>query len=143
MPSGDENCTLGNVTPACITSVYEWNAKNISDPNINESNVFYIEKREYEYVVRINNDEKYDLSQNEQIMIKRNHKYTMPQTIDIEIGDEMVVYIDGKIEHILIESIETLPKKTDVYLIYREPWGLLVAESMLAYNGCPIEPLTD
>lgn len=142
-PKGDDNCTFGVVTQQCIYESVAWAKKELSDPSILESKVFHIEKREYEYIVRINDDEKYDLSQNEQIIVKRNHKYIVPATIDLELGDEMLVYVDGKLEHIEIKSTQTLPKKTDVYLIYREPWGLIIAESMLAYNGCAIKPLTD
>ncbi len=145
IPEGDPACTVGDITRSCIEDVASWKTIDLGNPTYNESKVYNITERLHEYVVRINNDEKYELSQNEQILVKRDGKYILPETIDLKIGDEIVSYNNNSIELIFIENIETVPKESKVFLIYREPWGLLVAESMLAYNGCNVNqtPLTN
>lgn len=101
-----------------------------------ESTVFAINERDYESVLRINNEEKYDLSTHEQIVIKRNNEYKFVTSTKLKKDDQIVSYKDNELEFINVEKVEIVEKDTKVYLIYREPWGLLIAESMLAYNGC-------
>lgn len=85
--------------------------------------------------MRINNNEKYDLSLLEQPLIKRGSEYMLPEVSDLEIGDELFNY-DSPSDPIVIESLDVIEQDVDVFLFYREPWGLIVAGSLLAYNGC-------
>ena len=58
-----------------------------------------------------------------------------PEVTDLEVGDEIYNYDDPS-SPIVIDSLNIIEEDLDVFLFYREPWGLLVAGSMLAYNGC-------
>jgi hypothetical protein len=101
-----------------------------------ESTVFNIYEKTNTTVIRINNEEKNDLSTVEQILIKRGGRYQFATTSNLKENDQIVFYKDGIEEFINIESLEVVEKETKVFLFYREPWGLIAAESMLAYNGC-------
>jgi hypothetical protein len=145
IPEGDEHCTPGNVTKHCMNLVELWESDNLNNISYSESTVNATNEQIYDEIVRINNDAKYDLSPQEQIVVKRDNKYKFITTSDLIVGDQIVSYKDGVVEFITIETFEIVAEETHVFLIYREPWGLIVAESMLAYNGCKISlpPTTD
>ncbi len=113
-----------------------WESDNLDNISYSESTVTGISEQIYDEIVRINDDEKYDLSTQEQIVVKRDNKYKFITSSDLIVNDQIVSYKDNVIEFINIETVEIIPQETHVFLIYRDPWGLLVAESMLAYNGC-------
>lgn len=136
IPEGDPNCTIGSVSKKCISLVDAWNSDSLENVSYIESTVFDINEQDYASIVRINDEEKYDLSTQEQILIKRANKYKFITSSKLKQGDQIVSYKDNELEFIDVEKVEIVKKDTKVYLIYREPWGLLIAESMLAYNGC-------
>jgi len=136
IPEGDEECSVGRVTKHCMNLVEMWESDNLENISYSESTVTGINEQVYDEIVRINNDEKYDLSTQEQIVVKRDNKYKFITSSDLIVNDQIVSYKDNVIEFINIETVEIIPQETHVFLIYRDPWGLLVAESMLAYNGC-------
>jgi hypothetical protein len=135
-PEGDETCSIGNVTRTCFELVENWRADTLNNVSYVESTVFNIYEQTYTTVLRINGDEKNDLSTFEQILIKRGDKYKFMTTSELKQYDQIVFYKDDILEFIDVESIEVIEKETKVFLFYREPWGLIAAESMLAYNGC-------
>ena len=120
----------------CWELVDNWRTNELKSASYVESTVFNIYEQTYPTVLRINNEEKNDLSTYEQILIKRGNKYQFMTTSDLKESDQIVFYRDGLVEFIYIESIEVVEKETKVFLFYREPWGLIATESMLAYNGC-------
>jgi hypothetical protein len=128
VPEGDDTCGIGYISDAC------WHL--VDNVSYIESTVFNIYEQTYTTVLRINNDEKYDLSTFEQILIKRDGKYRFMTTSELKQYDKIVFYKDDAVELIDFESSEIVEKETKVFLFYREPWGLIAAESMLAYNGC-------
>ena len=136
IPEGDPDCTIGSITKKCINLVDEWGSESLENVSYIESTVFAIDEQDYEAIVRINNEEKYDLSPQEQILVKRNNEYKFVISARLKENDQIVSYKDNALEFINVEKVEIIEKDTKVYLIYREPWGLLIAESMLAYNGC-------
>jgi hypothetical protein len=118
-----------------MIQVASWRDSNLINQKTLESKVTNIFKETKSSVVRINNNPKYDLSLVEQPVIKRGNEYMLPEAANLEIGDEIFNY-DNPSDPIVVESLDLVEKDTDVFLFYREPWGLLVAGSMLAYNGC-------
>jgi hypothetical protein len=116
--------------------VDDWRSDELDNVSFIESTVFNIYEQTYTTVLRINNDERYDLSTFEQILIKRGDKYRFMTTSELKQYDKIVVYKDDSVELIDFESSEIVEKETKVFLFYREPWGLISAESILAYNGC-------
>ena len=136
IPEGDETCSIGYVSDNCFHLVDKWRADELNNVSYVESTVFNIYEQTYTTVLRINNEEKYDLSTFEQILIKRGDKYQFMTTLELKEYDQLVFYKEGVLEFINVESIEVIEKETKVFLFYREPWGLIAAESILAYNGC-------
>jgi hypothetical protein len=124
------------VSKKCIDLVDAWKSDSIDNTSYIESEVFEISERDYSSVVRINDEEKYELSTAEQILIKRKNEYKFVTSSRLKANDQIVSYGDNMLDFINVEKIEIVEKDTKVFLIYREPWGLLIAESMLAYNGC-------
>ena len=135
-PEGDDACSIGEVTRNCLELVENWRADTLNNVSYVESTVFNIYEKTNTTVIRINNEEKNDLSTVEQILIKRGGRYQFATTSNLKENDQIVFYKDGIEEFINIESLEVVEKETKVFLFYREPWGLIAAESMLAYNGC-------
>lgn len=136
VPSGDDTCSVGYISNACWHLVDNWDADELNNMSYAESTVFNIHEQTYTTVLRINNEEKNDLSTFEQILIKREDKYKFMTTSDLKENDQIVFYKDNVLEFINVETIEVVQKLSKVFLFYREPWGLIAAESMLAYNGC-------
>ena len=135
-PEGDDACSIGEVTGTCAELVENWRADTLNNVSYIESTVFNIYEKTNTTVLRINNEEKNDLSAFEQILIKRGGRYQFATTSNLKENDQIVFYKDGIEEFINIESLEVVEKETKVFLFYREPWGLIAAESILAYNGC-------
>jgi hypothetical protein len=136
IPDGDDSCTVGYISDACWHLVDNWRTNELNNVSYVESTVFNIYEQTYTTVLRINGDEKNDLSTFEQILIRRGDKYQFMTTSELKQYDQIVFYKDDILEFIDVESIEVVEKETKVFLFYREPWGLIAAESMLAYNGC-------
>ncbi len=118
-----------------MIKVAAWKDLSLSNQATLESRVTNIFKQTKSSFMRINDNEKYDLSLLEQPLIKRGSEYMLPEVSDLQIGDELFNY-DNPSEPIVIESLNEIEEERDVFLFYREPWGLVVAASMLAYNGC-------
>jgi len=83
------------------------------------------------------------LSEFEQILVKVNEEYVFKITPNVNIGDIVISYKDGALTETRVLSIDKLNSKSKSVLIYREPYGLIVAGDTLAYNGCPIHMLTN
>jgi hypothetical protein len=91
----------------------------------------------YPSSIYFNGDNSKELSLSEQILVNRDQKFTFKTTADIKIGDIIVSYLDRELVDIKVESIDIVEKETKTFLFYRDPYGLIVADGMLAYNGCP------
>ena len=137
MPLGDSNCSIGNVTDECIDIVDKWNSSGLHKVNFLRSKVTDIKEATYESSIYFNNDPSKELSLSEQILVNRNEKFTFKTTAEIEVGDIIISYLDRDLVDIEVKSINIVEKETKTFLFYRDPYGLIIADGMLAYNGCP------
>ena len=135
LPAHDSNCSQGHITTECIIKVAAWRDLFMANPSTLESKVTNIFKQTKSSFMRINNNSKYDLSLVEQPLVKRGSEYMFPEVTGLEVGDELYNYDDPS-NPIVIDSLDIIEEDLEVFLFYREPWGLVVAGSMLAYNGC-------
>ena len=143
MPLGDPNCSIGNVTEECIDLVDKWNSRGLHNVNFVTSKVTSIKEAVYESCIYFNDDITKELSLSEQILVNRGSKFTFKTTSEIEIGDIIISYSDRELIDIPVTSINIVEKETKSFLFYREPYGLIIADGMLAYNGCPASSLTN
>jgi hypothetical protein len=137
LPLGDPNCSIGNVTDECIDIVDKWNSSGLHKVNFIESNVTDIKEATYESSIYFNDDISKELSLSEQILVNRDEKFTFKTTSEIKVGDIIISYLDKDLIDIEVKSINIVEKETKAFLFYREPYGLIIADGMLAYNGCP------
>ena len=137
MPLGDPNCSLGNITDECVDLVDKWNSDGLHKVNFVESKVTSIKEGVYESSIYFNDDITKELSLSEQILVNRDNKFTFKTTSEIKVGDIIISYSNRDLIDIPVESINIVEKETKTFLFYREPYGLIVADGMLAYNGCP------
>ena len=142
MPLGDNNCSVGNITDKCIEIVDNWNSDGLHNVNFLESKVTDIKEATYESSIYFNDDTSKELSLSEQILVNRDEKFTFKTTSEVKVGDIIVSYLDKDFIDIEVKSINIVEKETKTFLFYREPYGLLIADGMLAYNGCPALSLT-
>lgn len=143
MPLGDTNCSIGNVTEECIDLVDKWNSDGLHNVNFVKSKVTSIKETIYESCIYFNDDITKELSLSEQILINRDSKFTFQTTSEIKVGDIIISYSDRELVDIPVKSINIVEKETKTILFYREPYGLIIADGMLAYNGCPSASLTN
>ena len=90
IPEGDDTCTVGYVSKECWDLVDNWRTNELKSASYVESTVFDIYEQTYPTVLRINNEEKNDLSTFEQILIKRGNKYQFMTTSDLKESDQIV-----------------------------------------------------
>lgn len=142
MPTGDPECHVGNVTDKCIELVDSWNSDGLHAVNFNPSKITAIESSVYDSSIYFNDDPTKELSLTEQILVNRDKKFTFKTTSEVRVGDIIIAYSDRDLIDIPVTSINIVEKETKSFLFYREPYGLIVADGMLAYNGCPAGSLT-
>jgi hypothetical protein len=143
MTVGDQNCQLGYVSDECTNIISQWKSKSLDNVEFNISTLTDIKTDLKTKTIYFNEDLEKELSLSEVILINRNQEFTFKCVSEIEIGDIIIAsplaYAD--FEDILVESINTVEKETTTYLFYRDPFGLLIVDGMLAYNGCPTQLL--
>ncbi len=93
----------------------------------------------------INNDDKKRFSKKEDVLVFKDNKYVIVTLENLKIGDYLATYSaeDNVVNHTMIKDIKVVRKDTNVLLFYREPYGMMIAGGMLAYNGCPSQVLTN
>ena len=142
MPLGDPNCYLGYVSDECTNIISKWSNSILNNVNFYNSKLTDIKTDIKLQTIYFNEDSSKELSLSEVILINRNEEFTFKCVSEIEVGDIIISHLpDTDFEDILIESINIVEKETTTYLFYRDPFGLLIVDGMLAYNGCPTQLL--
>jgi hypothetical protein len=142
MPLGDLNCHLGYISDQCTDIISEWKSKGLHNVEFNLSKLTDIETDIKEKTIYFNEDSSKELSLSEVILINKDTEFTFKCVSEIEIGDIIISHLPNTdFENILVESINVVEKETTTYLFYRDPFGLLIVDGMLAYNGCPTQLL--
>jgi hypothetical protein len=115
-----------------------WSSKTITGLSTIESKIKHIEITPVHETIIINNDINKRFSLQEDFLILRDNDYIFTSSQNILVGDYLVEYKNNKQEIILINNIETIKEKRNVYDFYRHKFGIIIAESVLVYNAYPI-----
>lgn len=106
-----------------------------------ESKVTKIKKTSVSEIVIINDDQYKRFSTQEDILIIRDSKLMFCISSKLEVGDKIVKdkqeeFTDGPTY--VVYKVETLKQDRNVYDFMREPFGLIVADSLFVYNAYPV-----
>jgi hypothetical protein len=120
----------------------EWSSENNKEYTILESTVNSIKESEVSATVVINGDKYKRFSTQEDILVVRDGKLMFVISSELKNKDLVVKNADENIEDGLlyeVRSIEIIQEVRKVYDFTREPFGLIVADSLLVYNSYPVD----
>jgi hypothetical protein len=119
-----------------------WSSENNKEYTTVESVVNNIKESEVSDTVLINGDKYKRFSTQEDIFIVRENKLMFVISSQLKSGDLIVKnpeesLIDGPLYE--VRYIEIVKENRKVYDFMREPFGLIVADSLLVYNAYPVD----
>jgi hypothetical protein len=119
-----------------------WSSENNKEYTTVESVVNNIKESEVSDTVLINGDKYKRFSTQEDILVVRENKLMFVISSQLKFGDLVVKnpeesLIDGPLYE--VRSIEIVKENRKVYDFMREPFGLIVADSLLVYNAYPVD----
>ena len=120
----------------------EWSSENNKEYTTLESTVNSIKESEVSATVVINGDKYKRFSTQEDILVVRDGKLMFVISSELKNKDLIVKNADENIEDGLlyeVRSIEIIQEVRKVYDFMREPFGLIVADSLLVYNAYPVD----
>ena len=120
----------------------EWSSENNKEYITLESTVNRIKESEVSATVVINGDKYKRFSTQEDILVVRDGKLMFVISSELKNKDLIVKNADENIEDGLlyeVRSIEIIQEVRKVYDFMREPFGLIVADSLLVYNAYPVD----
>lgn len=120
----------------------EWSSENNKEYTTLESTVNSIKESEVSATVVINGDKYKRFSTQEDILVVRDGKLIFVISSELKNKDLIVKNTDENIEDGLlyeVRSIEIIQEVRKVYDFMREPFGLIVADSLLVYNAYPVD----
>jgi hypothetical protein len=106
-----------------------------------ESKVTNIKKTNVVETIIINDDKYKRFSTQEDILIIREEKLMFCVASELRINDQIVkspTEMIGDQAACIVYKIETVKEDRNVYDFMREPFGLVVADSLLVYNAYPV-----
>ena len=120
----------------------EWSSDKDKTYNTIESRVTKINESEVESTVIINGDKYKRFSIQEDVLVLREDKLIFVISSELKSGDLIVKnpeesLNDGPLYQ--VRSIEIVKENRKVYDFVKEPFGLMVADSLLVYNAYPID----
>jgi hypothetical protein len=123
-------------------ALQEWSSDKDKTYNTIESKVIKINESEVEYTVIINDDKYKRFSTQEDVLVLRGDKLIFVISSELKSGDLIVKnpeesLNDGPLYQ--VRSIEIVKENRKVYDFVKEPFGLIVADSLLVYNAYPID----
>jgi hypothetical protein len=123
-------------------ALQEWSSDKDKTYNTIESRVTKINESEVESTVIINGDKYKRFSMQEDILVLREDKLIFVISSELKSGDLIVKnpeesLNDGPLYQ--VRSIEIVKENRKVYDFVKEPFGLMVADSLLVYNAYPID----
>ena len=119
-----------------------WSSENNKEYTTVESVVNNIKESEVSDTVLVNGDKYKRFSTQEDILVVRENKLMFVISSQLKSGDLIVKnpeesLIDGPLYQ--VRSIEIVKEDRKVYDFMREPFGLIVADSLLVYNAYPVD----
>jgi hypothetical protein len=106
-----------------------------------ESKITNIKKTNVSETIIINDDIYKRFSTQEDILIIREAKSMFCVASELKINDQIVkspTELIGDQTACIVYKIETIKEDRNVYDFMREPFGLIVADSLLVYNAYPV-----
>ena len=134
--------TFGDMPILNHDALQEWSSDKDKTYNTVESKVTKINESEVEYTVIINDDKYKRFSTQEDVLVLRGDKLIFVISSELKSGDLIVKnpeesLNDGPLYQ--VRSIEIVKENRKVYDFVKEPFGLVVADSLLVYNAYPID----
>ena len=107
-----------------------------------ESKVTKIKKINVSEIVIINDDKYKGFSIQEDVLIIRDNKLMFCLASELKRNDQIVKneqegFVDGSTY--VVHTIKILKENKEVYDFMREPFGLIVADSLFVYNAYPVD----
>jgi hypothetical protein len=120
----------------------EWFSNKDKTYKTIESTVTKINESEVESTVIINEDKYKRFSTQEDVLVLRGDKLIFVVSSQLKFGDLIVKnpeesLTDGPLYQ--VRSIEIVKENRKVYDFVKEPFGLIVADSLLVYNAYPVD----
>lgn len=119
-----------------------WSSEKDKQYKTLESKVTNIKESEVEETVIINQDKYKRFSTQEDILVLRDDKLKFIVASELKVNDKIVKDEDEGVKdgiYYNVNSIEIVKEKRKVYDFSREPFGLIVADSLFVYNAYPID----
>jgi hypothetical protein len=131
--------TFDEIPMANINTILQWKSKSLTNVKNIESKVTYIKVNQVENTTVYNDDIQNRISNTEEILILRNNEYIMERTDSVVLGDKIVKIVDGKEIHEIVNKVDSIKEKRNVYEFGREVFGLLDINGVLVYHLYPID----
>jgi hypothetical protein len=124
---------------ANIDTIGLWKSKSLTNiKNIN-SKVTYTKMHEVENTTIFNEDIYNRVSNTEEVLILRDAEYLMMKTDSVALGDKLVKFVDNQEVHEVVNKVDSVKEKRNVYEFGREVFGLINASGVLVYHLYPID----
>jgi hypothetical protein len=124
---------------ANIDTIGLWKSKSLTNiKNIN-SKVTYTKMHEVENTTIFNEDIHNRVSNTEEVLILRDAEYLMMKTDSVALGDKLVKFVDNQEVHEVVNKVDSVKEKRNVYEFGREVFGLINASGVLVYHLYPID----
>jgi len=131
--------TFDEIPIANINTILQWKSKSLTNVKNIESKVTHIKVNQVENTTVYNDDIQNRISNTEEILIIRNNEYIMERTDSVVLGDKIVKIIDNKEIHEIVNKVDSIKEKRNVYEFGREVFGLLDIKGVLVYHLYPID----
>jgi len=117
-----------------------WSSELNKEYQTLESEVKNIQITKVSETVIVNSDKFKRFSTQEDILTIRDGKLKFIVSSELQSGDKIVKDIDETtVPYCNIDSIQIVKEDREVYDFIREPFGLIVADSLYVYNAYPID----
>jgi hypothetical protein len=119
-----------------------WSSNLQKEYQVVESKVTKIKKTNVTETIVINDDQYKRFSTQEDVLIIRENNLMFCIASELQINDQIVKSPNetiGDQKTCIVYKIETIQEDRYVYDFMREPFGLIVADSLLVYNAYPVD----
>ena len=124
---------------ANIDTIGLWKSKSLTNVKNINSKVTYTKMHEVENTTIFNEDIHNRVSNTEEVLILRDTEYLMMKTDSVALGDKLVKFVDNQEVHEVVNKVDSVKEKRNVYEFGREVFGLINASGVLVYHLYPID----
>lgn len=117
-----------------------WSYELVENFKTIESEVKSIKITDVSETITINNDKFKRFSTQEDMLVIRDNKLVFVVSSELKSGDKIIKDIDeSTTPYCNVETIEIIKEERKVYDFTREPFGLVVADSLFVYGAYPVD----